>query len=902
MRNNYIYLVSALLVIGCTDGLVVPESPSSPVQDPSIIDLSCRFETTPIGNKSAIPTKTLIGKPSNQGELICNFIKVDETRIEGQTPEEYEYDESYIDLSKAAIVNGIVRPADNTNKGTNADYDYFFRTIQFNPALSYQFNVPVGEIPTESNVTGYASALVGWYPATEDVSTSGEGSNTLFSATNSYTVDENGKVCVTFKNKLDGETDLMVSDLREGRFNKKEVGFKNNDSDRDIQPFGHDWVDFEHFDKGFKYRNYMSFKHYLTAVRLYLSVSDANLSLLSWGRINDVVFTNQPSTAVVELPTSQNRGTKTPADGFVNPIDNTTCTLPCEGVDPTFGKVVKWADSTDFHIIRTPIFQNDPDYPEMNVEVPDYPIEAEQGTSMDRKPLGYCLIKPYEEGEEDAVVEIHTDAGIIRVPIPHLADYVDKEGNQHNNVPILEAGYIYNLTIKINTEDNIEVVVGNRDKESFRNLSPYNTVINDFEDSNCYIINKDIMYNQTARKYYEGFYFHAYTPGRGKRGAVASAPYPGNMIFAPSYVEILWQDASRPITSIELVNGYCRFTLNEKCYNETNPLEGNAVIAAYNDDDEIIWSWHIWITSQIKDYSYNVDYKRYEDYPYASLAGSMSTRFYGQEYGEQRYGFEFSMMNMNLGATACSDDSEDNVLKSYGLYYQWGRKDPSPGPPSYNYGLKTLSTAKYLTNNGYSDFVYEHLDDEATITTGIRYPLALIDPSSRNYTYANDWTLKTNDELWGYSTADKKVTNKTIYDPCPYGYRVADEEIHALFYANFDNFTKSDYGIKIGDNFFPYTGWKGHVKGRADRTHAWFHAGDMADYQDARISKFTSTADGGYYNHRGASIISQNSVYTIGIGTYDAGISLSYANRTTAAPVRCVRYNADGEEPADPDR
>ena len=42
------------------------------------------------------------------------------------------------------------------------------------------------------------------------------------------------------------------------------------------------------------------------------------------------------------------------------------------------------------------------------------------------------------------------------------------------------------------------------------------------------------------------------------------------------------------------------------------------------------------------------------------------------------------MMTRNLGALAADNSSVENILASYGLYYQWGRKDPFIGPSSYN--------------------------------------------------------------------------------------------------------------------------------------------------------------------------------------------------------------------------
>ena len=65
-------------------------------------------------------------------------------------------------------------------------------------------------------------------------------------------------------------------------------------------------------------------------------------------------------------------------------------------------------------------------------------------------------------------------------------------------------------------------------------------------------------------------------------------------------------------------------------------------------DGAILWSWHIW-------------------YPEAEVAGIAS-----------KTGYE--VMNMNLGAMR----NTAGDVSSYGLLYQWGRKDPFVGPRYYN--------------------------------------------------------------------------------------------------------------------------------------------------------------------------------------------------------------------------
>ena len=116
-------------------------------------------------------------------------------------------------------------------------------------------------------------------------------------------------------------------------------------------------------------------------------------------------------------------------------------------------------------------------------------------------------------------------------------------------------------------------------------------------------------------------------------------------------------------------------------------------------------------------------------------------------------------------------------------------------------------------------------------------------------------------------------------------------------------------GISInnGDNnnYFPFSGWRGHDRGRTDKTNAWYEVGNLGDYQDARISDGSGTNGNYYENHRGRTFLISNRMFVNGIyevldvkPIYNQYITNDYANRSSASPVRCVRYNASDEEPS----
>lgn len=146
--------------------------------------------------------------------------------------------------------------------------------------------------------------------------------------------------------------------------------------------------------------------------------------------------------------------------------------------------------------------------------------------------------------------------------------------------------------------------------------------------------------------------------------------------------------------------------------------EGNAVIAAYDSQDNILWSWHIWLTSA-----------QMTEITYANEAGIM--------------------MDRNLGALSATP----NDAKALGLFYQWGRKDPFLGSSSISQPLYAMSTRnlKVVTNT----------PETATLAYALANPHKFILANE-----GGDWLASKDNSLWG--------SIKTIYDPCPAGWRIPE--------------------------------------------------------------------------------------------------------------------------------
>ncbi len=251
----------------------------------------------------------------------------------------------------------------------------------------------------------------------------------------------------------------------------------------------------------------------------------------------------------------------------------------------------------------------------------------------------------------------------------------------------------------------------------------------------------------------------------------------------PVAADFLWTDVSGAITDIEYIpgkDGYISFKVNSNS-DGTSP-KGNTVIALYDSvTKEILWSWHIWM-SDFKEIRTNGSCRGGED----TADGFKSDQATGN----------MIIMDRNLGAT--SADPNDG-WKTYGLYYQMGRKDPFIGA-KFNGG--DAEDIYYNNIHHDKDGIKEYYQYEAypfgTYTNETEWNRAL-SPSGWSYettfitavygyqhpmTYASSWN-KDNDTRWTnekINTTYPFISNgehedywnrsKTVNDPCPAGWTI----------------------------------------------------------------------------------------------------------------------------------
>ena len=221
--------------------------------------------------------------------------------------------------------------------------------------------------------------------------------------------------------------------------------------------------------------------------------------------------------------------------------------------------------------------------------------------------------------------------------------------------------------------------------------------------------------------------------------------------------------------------------------------KGNAVVAVCKSDGTILWSYHIWV----------------------SEAQDIACRF--EEAGA------YTMLDRNLGATSTTPKDRN----AYGLFYQWGRKDP------FARNLTATRPGGKPYESTPSDLVKTEDATEATGT--IAY--ATRNPQTRLLA-AKEWYTGTggNDLLWG-GTAEGSV--KTVYDPCPEGYRVPEARHFAEMKFTSKAECDANYGLLLAvdgedtKSYFPTTGYleanKAATMYLEYRGYMWLNAGGDAE-------------------------------------------------------------------------
>jgi len=214
--------------------------------------------------------------------------------------------------------------------------------------------------------------------------------------------------------------------------------------------------------------------------------------------------------------------------------------------------------------------------------------------------------------------------------------------------------------------------------------------------------------------------------------------------------------------------------------------QGNALVCITNDEGSILWSWHIWVT----DYDPLADNETYKDEVW---------------------------MDRNLGATTDVPGDVDAL----GLMYQWGRKDPFAAANGIVAGTRSL---RVLYSGSSGNLVYNSLGttpaNVAVAPTGsgnnnlensVRNPGIFYSCTSPSGDWYVNSSSESNNTLWG--------NVKTVYDPCPLGWKVPSVENFSDWSASATTWDETDLGrsvISVSGSWFPASGYRTSTTGALD--------------------------------------------------------------------------------------
>ena len=443
--------------------------------------------------------------------------------------------------------------------------------------------------------------------------------------------------------------------------------------------------------------------------------------------------------------------------------------------------------------------------------------------------------------------------------------------------------------------------------------------------SNCFVVKPNGFLS------FEPYY--RVETGGGYNFADYLSPHDENLKIAS--VGIIWQtkDCIGDNTNGTLVQlGENTGDIHQKIYVRTQK-KGNALIGAYNSKGDIIWSWHIWVTDHEPDnlgravtyYTYDWD----------------NNGIYPEKPRIQGY----AVMSCNLGALAENQKGigtglhryPDEMTQAFGMLYQWGRKDPFPP-------LRNVVSEHHDYNDEHTDLHYDNSNqievhktsgtDEnklfhsvigSTLTGAVRHAIA--NPTvfitgtndvNRNESYVQqksnyfnngDWCPigESDNKLWGglepasegmkaytinqtnnVHIYDNYGTEKSIFDPCPTGWRVASGELWFEF-TNTGLNPGSMSGINYDDKFSDGYGMNMYMQKWKDGPTSYFPT------QGTRVGDgggFRTNSCGNYHN---ATTDTDNRVNILHIHK-DAGLFhifeyqfYFYYVKSVAGPIRCVR-------------
>ena len=261
--------------------------------------------------------------------------------------------------------------------------------------------------------------------------------------------------------------------------------------------------------------------------------------------------------------------------------------------------------------------------------------------------------------------------------------------------------------------------------------------------------------------------------------------------------EVVWADAadlvhlsSTPISHDASGNAFLDFEVTEH-----DIQSGNAVVAV-KKGGTTVWSWHLWFAP--KDALDKIPVTNHQGKVYnftKETLGWKPTQWSGSTYSSART--VKVKVEQTVANNGTKQDAVINITQNPGsvktgatTLYQFGRKDAFPG----------VDASKLAANSHFT----QNAGDKMSITNNIQNPdkfyiygVSVL----MYYGYYNLWSAD-NTVTGGYNQGNDNPVVKTVYDPCPVGFKMPANNAFTGFTANGqNNYIMNVYGTDNSQTF-----------------------------------------------------------------------------------------------------
>ena len=266
--------------------------------------------------------------------------------------------------------------------------------------------------------------------------------------------------------------------------------------------------------------------------------------------------------------------------------------------------------------------------------------------------------------------------------------------------------------------------------------------------------------------------------------------------------EVVWADAADLVhsPSITHVGGDAFLDFEVKA---SDIQSGNAVVAV-KKGGTTVWSWHLWFAP--KDALDKIPVTNHQGKVYnftKETLGWKPTQWSGSTYDKTRTVKVKVVQTIKNGGVAQETvinitQNPGNVKKGATTLYQFGRKDAFPG---------------VATSDLKAGGITENAGDNMTIVNNIQNPDKFYIYGSSlwtNYGYYNLWSAD-NTVTGGYNQGNDNPVVKTVYDPCPVGFKMPANNAFTGFTTTGQNSTsQSEMNVDGTDDWQQWTNNFGH--------------------------------------------------------------------------------------------